>query len=143
LVRKEFDQLARSSLLTHPLTFMAISDYTTILNIMSGIRRQGRPSTSTPVNNIPNTRTMGNVKLRAFIDTMDTPDSLREALGEHLGIPSVRNRLQLPRLDVIAQRVGNIAQRRKDMVPIGIRYANRYLLFYFIPLLLLFTGVDF
>ena len=96
---------------------------------MSGIRRQTRPSAATRVSNIPNTRTMGNVRLRAFIYAMDTPDSFREALEEHLGIPSVRTRLQPPRLDVIAQRVGNVAQRRRDMVPIGIRYAYLYILY--------------
>lgn len=91
---------------------------------MPRARRQSRPSARTPVNNIPNTRTMGNEKLRAFIHDMDTPDDFRAALAEHLGIPSVRSRLQPPRLDVIGQRVGNIAQRRKDMVPIGTRYAT-------------------
>lgn len=88
---------------------------------MSGNRRQNRPSARRPANSIPNTRTMGNEKLRAFIHDMDTPEDFRVALANHLGIPSVRNRLLPPRLDIIAQRVGNVAQHRKDMVPIGTR----------------------
>ena len=59
-----------------------------------------------------------------FIHGMDTPDDFRAALAEHLGIPSVRSRLRPPRLDIIGERVGNIAQRRRDMVPIGTRYAT-------------------
>ena len=97
---------------------------------MSGSRRQSRPSTRRPVNSIPNTRTMGNEKLRAFIHDMDTPENFRVALQAHLGIPSIRNRLLPPRLDIIGQRVRNIAQHRKDMVPIGTRYAT---LFFFFP----------
>ena len=97
---------------------------------MPGTRRQGRPNASMHANtvnndnNIPNTRTMGNEKLRAFIHRMDIPDSFRQALEDDLGIPSIRTRLHPPQPFVISQRVGNVAQRRRDMVPIGIRYAN-------------------
>ena len=98
---------------------------------MSGThRRQGRSSASTRANtvnnnnnnNIPNTRSMGNAKLRDFIQRMDTPDSFRQALEDHLGIPSIRTRFYPPQPHLIAERVGNVAQRRRDMVPIGIRY---------------------
>lgn len=91
---------------------------------MSGNRRQSRPSATTPVDSIPNTRTMGNERLRVFIRNMETPNSFREAFGEHLGIPSVRTRLHPPQPGVLLQRVGNVAQRRRDMVPVGTRYAT-------------------
>ena len=74
---------------------------------------------------------MGNEKLRAFIRDMDTPKDFRVALADHLGIPSVRYRLLPPRPDIIAQRVGNVAQHRKDMVPIGTRYAILFLFPFF------------
>ena len=83
-----------------------------------------RANTVNNDNNIPNTSTMGNEKLRAFIHRMDIPDSFRQALEDDLGIPSIRTRLHPPQPFVISQRVGNVAQRRRDMVPIGIRYAN-------------------
>ena len=49
---------------------------------------------------------------------MDTPKEFRVAFADRLGNPSVCKRL------IIAQRVGNIAQHRKDMVPIGTKYAT-------------------
>ena len=97
---------------------------------MSASRRQSRPSARRPANSIPNTRTMGNERLRGFIHDMDTPKDFRVALADHLGIPFVRSRLLPPRLDIIAQRVGNIAQHRRDMVPIGTRYATFFFLLY-------------
>ena len=86
---------------------------------MARTRRQNLPSVRRLANNIPNPRTLGSVRLRAFIRDMETPKSFREALGLHLGIAPTRTRLQPIQPEVITRKVGNVAQRRKDLVRYG------------------------
>jgi hypothetical protein len=97
---------------------------------MSRTRRRNRRSAPKRADNIVNTRTMGNERLCVFIDEMEIPNNYREALVEHLGIPSERSRVHPPRLDVITQRVGNVKQHRTDMVSVGTRYAASALFFF-------------
>lgn len=62
---------------------------------------------------------MGRSRLRAFIRDMETCESFREALESHLGLPSSRIRMHQPQLEVIAHQMGNVTQRRKDLVGFG------------------------
>lgn len=64
---------------------------------------------------------MGRERLRTFIRDMETSESFREALESHLGVPSVRNRMQPTQPEVIVRKVGNVTQRRKDLVALGTR----------------------
>lgn len=86
--------------------------------------RGNRPSAPRPASNIPITTTMSAPRLRAFLAALETRQSFRDALASHLGIPSTRARTQPAQLEVIAEKVGNVTQRRKDLVTLGRRCAT-------------------
>lgn len=96
---------------------------------MAPTTRRNRPSARRTASNIPNTTTMSRARLRAFIGGMEATESFREALASHLGIPSTRARTLPTQLEVIAQKVGNVTQRRKELVNLGRRCATTCFLF--------------